>query len=118
MTPAEIAELLGQYQFNFADEKELQEGIATVLTSAGVSFTREFVLDQRSTIDFLIGKSVGLEVKIKCPINQLITQLHRYAQYDQLSHLILVTTRMRHQNMPATLNNKPLEVVHLIGSIF
>jgi hypothetical protein len=62
-------------------------------------------------IDFMVG-SVGIEVKVGFSWADVVTQLHRYAQSQMITDLILVTTRMLH-TMPGRMNGKPVTVVNL-----
>ena len=114
-----IAALLNTFKFNFSGEIELQDGIEIILKRGGFTFQREVPLGGRKNIiDFLIEPGIGLEVKIQSGLSEVTRQLYRYAESDQITHLILVTSRMRHIQIPATLVEKPLTVIHLIGSVF
>lgn len=113
MTAFQIYAALREVRFNFTCERELQEGIAKQLTAAGVSFRREHALTERDRIDFLCG-SVGIEVKIKGSAADLIRQLHRYAERDEITAIILVTSRAQHRAAtPRGLNGKPIYILHL-----
>jgi hypothetical protein len=90
--------------------------------SAPTGIDREILLAERKLrqrgkdrIDFLIGGEVGAEVKIDGSLTEVTTQLHRYAQSDRVKALVLISSRMRLDNMPSTLNGKPLRVVTLAG---
>ena len=114
-----IAALLNTFKFTFENEKELQGGIESVLTSARFVFKREVPLGGRQNIiDFLIEPTIGLEVKIQSGLSSVTRQLYRYAESDKITHLILVTSCMRHTQIPAEMVSKPLTVIHLIGSVF
>jgi hypothetical protein len=43
-------------------------------------------------------------------------QLHRYAGHEAVKALVLVTSRRRLGNLPATLRGKPVEVVVVPGA--
>ncbi len=109
--PEYIAKLLLGYKFNFADEKQLQQGIAEVFDLEAIAFEREVTIATGDTIDFLIG-NIGLEVKIGFGFSSVIRQLHRYAASDRVQELILVTTKVTHV-MPPDLNGKPLHTINL-----
>ena len=107
-----IVEELLRHVFHHVDEAELQEGIWEVLVRAGLDPQREVHLDARSRIDFVVGR-IGIEVKVDGSLSALIRQAMRYAKYDALDELVIVTTLSRHLNMPATLNEKRITVAHL-----
>lgn len=113
MTALEIAVLLRGYSFNFESESELQAGIAAALAGAGLEAHAEVDLGNGvDRIDFLVG-TVGIEVKTQGTLSALTRQLHRYALRPGIDELLVVTSRSRLANLPATLNGKPLVVVTL-----
>ena len=113
----EIRAVLAGYRFRFASERELQDGIARVLDSAGLSHRREATLNDAGTIDFLVG-DVGVEVKIKGALAAVTRQLHRYAEQPLVRELLLVTGSGRLDRLPSSLCGKPLGVLHLLSSAF
>lgn len=106
-----IAAILQSYNFNVADEKQMQKAIAGVLTENNIPFSREVEIAQGDIVDFMVGK-IGIEIKIGFSYNAVITQLHRYSMSDEVVELMLVTTRVQHQ-MPSTIGNKKLTTVNL-----
>jgi hypothetical protein len=111
-----LFETLSRARFHFNTETDLQNGIEQWLTGK-FEFRREVELNDADRIDFLVG-AVGVEVKIGGSRADVIRQLHRYAQCDQIEALLLVTTRVRHE-MPDTINNKPLRTFSLVlGAAF
>ncbi|WP_345477972.1 hypothetical protein [Nesterenkonia rhizosphaerae] len=72
----------------------MQSTISEALTSAGIDHTREYRLSRRDRIDFLIG-TVGIEVKIKGSRADVIRQLGRYAESQQITELILACSMRR-----------------------
>ena len=85
------------------------------LNLLGASCEREAHLGPGDIIDFLVG-SVGIEVKIDGSLSSITRQLHRYAQYERIGSLILMTTRMKHLRLPDEMNGKPLVVI-LVSSL-
>lgn len=114
MHAAELRNLLGAYRYSQSTEDALQRGIAGVLEAHGVPVEREHRLDAHSRIDFLVG-IVGIEVKIGGSRNELIRQLHRYAQFDSIGELLVVSSRMRLTSLPESLNGKPIVSLALLG---
>lgn len=93
MTADEVVELLGRFRFRHTSEEDLQRAIAQVLERSGVPFRREVKLGPRDRIDFLLDGGVGIEVKVKGSATQAARQLQRYAKSDQVTELVLVTSR-------------------------
>lgn len=109
--------LLSSFQFNFQDEKELQDGIAKALNDNRIEFKREHSLSRWDRPDFLI-EGIAIEVKIGGTLNNLLRQLHRYAGFDEVESVIVVTNRSRLAELPDTLNGKSLSVVLAQRGIF
>jgi hypothetical protein len=103
-------------RYRFTDEKELQEGIARVLTLERLAFERELVLGSKDRVDFMVG-AIGVEVKIGGGLAAVTRQLHRYAQHDRVEELLLVSSRMQLANLPPTLNGKPVRVLALLTGV-
>lgn len=107
----EITAALQSKRFIYSDEKMLQDGIAQVFKLAEIVFEREVQLTPQDRIDFMAGE-IGVEVKIKGTYQDLLRQLHRYAQLGEIKQLILVTPLMR-MRMPPELNNKKVVTITL-----
>ena len=108
----EIAELLSGYAYTFDCEASLQAGVAAVLEAGGVKNDREERLGAGDRIDFWCWQEdIGVECKIDGPSMAVTRQLLRYANHDKVRGLILVTSRMRHKEVPTTLNGIPVELV-------
>lgn len=113
VTAAFVAETLRRYRFrHFAHEDDLQDAIAHVLRGAGFPVLREARLDNHSRVDLLVARIV-VEVKVAGAASAVRRQLERYAASERVDGLVLVTTRARHV-YPATIGDKPLEIVSLL----
>lgn len=108
-----IATLLGGYQLRCHDEYDLQDAIAAVLDAHAVDYERECRLSPTSRVDFLAG-GVGIEVKVDGPNSAVLRQLCRYATIPEIRELLLVTTRMRHLQLPRDIGC-PLFIVAFPG---
>ena len=106
---ADVLRCLTAYRFDTSSELRFQDGIASALRDVSIRYRREVALAPKDRIDFLIG-SVGLEVKVDGTEMDVLRQLMRYAQSDQVSALVLVTNRSKHSQMPDSLQGKPLSV--------
>ena len=110
-----VLAVLGRARLTYANEHELHQGVGEALTAAGVPFSREVALNARDRIDLLIGR-VGIEVKVKGSWRDVQRQLARYADSDQISALVLVTSKPTHLRVATQLNGKPVHV-HRVGSV-
>lgn len=112
-----LAEHIGSSRFRFSDEDDLQRGIAEVLD--GFDFEREYRIDARSRIDFLVrapafhAARIGVEVKVAHPASRVEAQCKRYLDTDHIDGLILVTTRRHHRKITQASFDKPFVVVWL-----
>lgn len=109
---AAVAEAIRAHRFRYSDERQLQDALGGALTAAGFDVAREVSLDAASRIDLLAG-SIGVEVKVAGTLESVTRQLCRYVTHDQIDGLVLVTTRVRHRQVPATIAGKPVAVVCL-----
>ena len=89
-----------------AQEEALQQRVAAALSAAGVPFLREARLGPRCRIDFLCEGGVGVEVKRARPDRaRTLAQLERYAAWDQVTSLILVSQQS--VSLPRNIGGKP-----------
>lgn len=112
-----IAAALRARRFRFVDEAELQDGIEKVLLELGVPHRREARLSPSDRIDFLTADGLGIEVKVEGSFGDVLRQLDRYAQHEEVGALLLVTRRATHQGMPTVLREKRVLVVN-VGAAF
>jgi len=111
---AAIAEQIRAHAYAFTDERELQDGLAIVLADVA-GLHREHSFSPQDRIDFLLPDGVGIEVKIDGSLSDLARQVHRYAQREEITALIVVTNRLRLAELPETINGKPVVVVKVGG---
>jgi len=110
----EVVAVIAAHRFGHATEAELQQGLAEVLWHAGYSVEREARLSARDRIDLLVDR-VGIEVKVGGSVGNVVRQLERYADSEELDALVLASSRRHHLDMPAALNGKPVVVVSLMA---
>ncbi len=109
-----LVKLLKAYKIRYANESDIQRGIATILDKHSLKHTREHQLDSGSRLDFLTSDGVAIEVKVDGSNANVIRQLHRYAGFKEVTGVVLFTTRSRHtQNLPDTMQGKPVRAVVL-----
>ncbi len=100
-----------------SDEYGYQDQLESWLKTTREFFLREVVLSKTDRVDFLVD-GIAVELKVKCPANEILRQLARYAQHDEVREILLISvTRAALQNLPPTLNGKPVRGLH-IGSAF
>ena len=109
-----VVAVIAAHRFGHVTEAELQEGLAEVLTRAGYSVEREARLGARDRIDLLVDR-VGIEVKVGGSAGNVMRQLERYADSEELDALVLASSRRHHLAMPGALNGKPVVVVSLVA---
>jgi len=96
----------------YSNEDELQRALAEALEDVGVFVHREHLLDLGNRIDLYCPLSAtGIEVKIKGSARSVTRQLTRYAAFDEIHDLVLVTTRSAHHHVPATIGTTPVHLV-------
>lgn len=116
LTLARLREVLGAYRYSFSSELQLQDGIAQVLALRGIPFGREVRLSPEDRPDFMVD-GIAVEVKVDGSTSEVTRQVHRYVQLKAVEAVLLVTSRLRHDNLPATMNRKPVAVLALLGGI-
>lgn len=118
MNFAILAGILSHVRFSFCTEDELQRGIDQVLDRAGVPRKREYRLSSVDRIDFFLPDAgMGIEVKCDGSTANLVRQVSRYAQHQEIRSLAIIASRIRLANMPARINGKPVQVITLTPGI-
>ena len=119
MNVVDLAGALVSFRFRYNNEKELQVGVFSALTQLEVPFIPEHPLNPQDRIDFYIPvEKIGIECKTQdsrggAGLTAVTRQLWRYAKSDDISSLILITTRSKHRDLPTEILGKPLLVVYL-----
>lgn len=70
-------------RYRYANEGDLQQGLAVALERSGLTPAREVRLSPRDRIDLLVD-GVGIEVKVASSTASVLRQLTRYAASDRL----------------------------------
>lgn len=118
----DIVSAIKRYRFTYANEDDLQHGLFLALTDAGYMPQREALLEQGekalkvvNRVDLLVEK-IGIEVKVDGRTAHVHEQLARYAKFDTIEGLILVSTRGgRHFRIGRLreINGKPFRAILL-----
>lgn len=113
-----LDDLLKQYNFNYGNESELQDGIMEVFQTLDEPFTSECIISKADRIDFYWpGPQIGVEVKIKHSLSALTRQVHRYVQHESIKGILIVSGKIRLSEIPQTINGKPVLIHSLVGSL-
>jgi hypothetical protein len=112
---ADVVAAVRAQRYVYSGEDELQAGIAAAIVAAGLPAAREVRLSRTDRVDVLVG-GVVIEVKLAGSNATVLGQLQRYAAYDVVVALVLVTTRARHRALPTEVGGKPLTVVQVGGA--
>lgn len=105
---------LGQYRYRFDTETDLQMRVEDALKDIGAEYHREFPLDGRNRIDFLVG-DVGIEIKVDGSLTEVARQVHRYLGFQTVGSLLLITTRGTHKKMARSMQGKELDILVVGG---
>ena len=93
------------------EEYDIHAAVAAALKDAGLACEHEYRLGPRRRIDFRVGR-IGIEVKKGRPApSELLAQLRRYMESDDLDAVIVVTQRA--VVLPGTIGGKPVKQVSL-----
>ena len=93
------------------EEYDIHAAVARALSDAGLEYEHEYRLGPRRRIDFRVGR-IGIEVKKGRPAtSQLVKQLRRYLESDDLDAVIVVAQRVT--ALPGTIGGKPVFLVSL-----
>lgn len=96
-----------------SDEYGYQDQLESWLKTTREFFLREVVLSKTDRVDFLVD-GIAVELKVKCPANEILRQLARYAQHDEVREILLLSvTRAPLLKLPPTLNGKPVRGLHI-----
>lgn len=109
MTSDELLALLEELPLTTRTEAEMQSELEKELENRHVFYEREVRLTTRDRIDFLIG-SIGVELKTKGSVPEIVRQLRRYADSARVTELVLYTSDPKLCTMPTVLGGKRVSV--------
>ncbi len=110
MNGADVARLLSSARFRQGTEALLQKDIEDFLYRSQIRFDREVRLTPGERIDFMVG-SVGIEAKIRVDKRAIFRQLTRYARFERISSLVLISGTAL--GLPRAIEGKPVYFVSL-----
>lgn len=105
-----IAAELDKIRCPLADEFAVHDVVAQVLGRMGIVAAREHWFSKADRVDFFVPTAgLAIEVKVKGSPAEVLLQLCRYAQHEDVLAILLVTARHRlAQMVPPTLNGKAI----------
>lgn len=106
-----LAAVLQRYRFNWTNEEDLQIALAQALRVDDWPVLAEYDLGIHGRVDFFLD-GLAIEVKTQGSRAAVLRQLHRYAEHDDVTELLLVTTSLK-LDVPPTLNGKPVTICRL-----
>ncbi len=68
-----------------------QDQLEAWLATTREFFLREVVLSKTDRVDFMVDGRIAVELKVKCPTNEILRQLARYAQHDGVGEILLLS---------------------------
>jgi hypothetical protein len=114
-----LREHLRSYRFAFNNELELQQGINLVLLASDfLTIQREVRHGERDRYDFVVDGDLIIEVKVNGSRSDMLRQLSRYAEDENVAGILLITTRAAHRDLPDSFNSKPLCLHFLMDNSF
>jgi hypothetical protein len=116
-----VLETLPRFTYRFTNEVELHKALALVLAGAGLEFEREHVAGPADRFDFLLPSGIVIEAKVKGSMTPALSQCARYLAREDVSAVVLVTTRYWAAGGREVFKNttgKPLHTVKVRGASF
>lgn len=108
---ADINAELRSVRLDLTDEKILQLEIQNVILKRTIySLEREVRLSKKDIIDFMV-LGLGIEVKIKGSKTEIYRQLQRYAEFEEVKCLWLITNKA--VKLPEYINGKNAYILNL-----
>jgi hypothetical protein len=112
VTPERLREVLGSYRYSFANERDLQDGIAQALFQRGIRFDRGVQVAPKGAVaDFLVEGTAVAVVLDRSPAEVL----GELAPWKRASAVLLVLRRGTPQELPRKVGGKPVHVVNVGG---
>lgn len=113
-----IAEVLGRYRYTYSSERDLHQGIASVLDTNGIGVTHEVRRGTSHRLDFLVTGGWAIEVKVDGSLAAALAQVIRYlTDIPELQGVLIATTK--HWVLPAEVKaSYPVELVVLRRAAF
>lgn len=103
-----LLEWLSKQRLDATVEKKAQKQLEDYLRDSGFLFVREKRLSDSDIVDFLLtldGFTIALELKSKAQRMRVFRQLERYAVYDNVDAVVLLTATA--MQLPKFIEGKP-----------
>lgn len=109
----EVIKIIQRYRFSLSSEWQLQNDVERVLIKHEIPYKREYVLDKKNRPDFMIY-GYAVEIKIGGTATNIYKQCSRYAAFEQVDGVVLITNRA--MGFPTEIHGKPAYLVSLGGA--
>ena len=107
----DVVKILSSCRLPLNSEKELQDEIEKEFIKNRVIYDREYRLDNKNIIDFIVNKDIGIEVKIKASAKSIYRQCERYCGFNTINKLIVITNRSL--GFPEEINKKACYIINI-----
>ena len=94
-----IITLIQSVQLGYSTEDQLQSDLHELFQRSNLDVIREFRINARDRVDFLVKAkdcNIAVECKVKGSASSVMAQVARYAESDQVSEIVLVTSKRMH----------------------
>lgn len=105
----EIEKILRSSKIKHSTESEMQDDIERLLSKSGIEYQREFRFSPKDRVDFLV-EGIAIECKTAGNPMRVHRQIERYAKYDEVKSIILITSKF--MKVKPEINGKPASVIH------
>jgi hypothetical protein len=116
-----VLETLPRFSYRFSNEAELHKAMALVLDGAGIEYEHEHAAGPEDRFDFLLDSGIVIEAKVKGSITPALSQCARYLNREDVSAVVLTTTRYWGRTLPiyhTKDGGKPIHTIQLRGASF
>ena len=113
-----VAETISRHRgrLRYTTESQLQGAVAALLADEGFHAQGQARLGPADRLDFLVD-GIAVELKVNGTADALERQVTRYMAHDEVTAVVVVTSRARHRGLPPLINGKPVLVVFLPGGL-
>lgn len=115
MLTRRICVALPRYTYRFSNERDLQDGVAAVLTGEGIAFDREYIASKEDRFDFLCESGIVIEVKIDGGFADCARQVQRYCGLEVTRAVVIAAAKMWGRSIQNGIEiaGKPVRLVRL-----
>lgn len=109
MSPLDLVEHLKRARLRHTSEFVMQGDLYQLLDDLKIQYAEEARLSAKDIVDVLTADGVAIECKIKGQPMAIWRQIERYAQYEEVKSIILLTAK--HMGVKPEIGGKPVHIV-------